>query len=77
MSTGIQSIIERMDKIELVDVFESVGATKDEVITPYLKDLFKDLTARSETQGKGIARVVLLEVHVVISLVLPLARTDR
>ena len=61
--TGIQALIDQMDKIELVDVFESVGATKEGVITPYLNDLYKDLTARSEGHGKGIARVVLLDVR--------------
>ena len=59
----IRELVEKIDKIELVDVLEPTTAYKEKVIIPYLTSLYKDFVLRSDAPEKGIPRVVLTEVY--------------
>jgi hypothetical protein len=61
--THIRSLVDQIDKIELVDTL-GLGeeALKQEVTLPYLSGLYEDLILRSDAIDKGIPRVVLTEV---------------
>jgi hypothetical protein len=61
--THIRTLVEQMDKIELVDL-EQTDAINEEVVTQYLSSLYNDLLDRSEARDKGIPRVVLTDVKI-------------
>jgi hypothetical protein len=58
----IRDLVEKIDKIELVDSVEMAGVSKEKVIIPYLTSLYKDLILRSDAPEKGIPLVVLTDV---------------
>lgn len=77
---SVCSIVEQMDKIELIDTFETAEA-KEETTLPYLNGLYQNLILRSDAPDKGIPRVVLIDVklnvHNVSFLVSEPARNNR
>lgn len=58
---NIRSIVEQVDKIELIDALET-AESMEEITLPYLNALYQDLILRSDVPDKGIPRVVLIDV---------------
>lgn len=59
---NIRSLVEQMDKIELVDMQVPMDIKNNEIAVLYLDNLYKDLIQRTANPEKGIPRVVLVEV---------------
>ncbi len=61
--TDIRSLIEQVDKIELIDTLDATESS-EEVTVPYLNALYQDLILRSDAPDRGIPRVVLIDVSI-------------
>lgn len=66
-------IAKEANKIELIDTLDT-NESKEDVIIPYLTGLYNDLILRSDAPEKGIPRVILIDVFLLLNLVSEYAR---